>query len=482
MIMKNLLILFFLFFSISLYAQHKQKVWLDADTGNEMDDVYAIIRLLWAKDELDIIGLSSAHFNNADLLSFEKWNQYTTLGIKPVQISQRLNEEILQTMGLTNIAHPLGADRQMGRAWGGFEPRPSPATEMLLTTIKSLPTNEKLDILTIGASTNIASLIAIDSTVKSKIRLFSMGGRYDVGRKVWSKNEFNVRCDLNAFDFLLNQTGLDWTIIPVETCVPYQFDRAQTYAKLDDRNATEQLMEKRWRETNPEDKTRILWDLALVQAYLLPKNVAIVEAMTPSDNHQHTVKIYSKIDLKAFYDDFWGMVVQKRNNFQMPSHKPKLGQVHYGNKVGGLIGQEGATNEVIGMEENDQIQQIKVCLTKTLDVVKGLELEVLKKDGKIQKLYFGNTTDGVWQAPYKVKKGVSLIGISGASGWYIDSISFLFSDGSKSPTYGGKGGDNDYKLQITKNNKGQFRGRLMGFWGSMTDKLESIGLVFFPLE
>ena len=53
----------------------KQKVWLDADTGNEMDDLYAIVRLV-REPSIDLVGLSSAHFNNPDLLVFEKWNAY----------------------------------------------------------------------------------------------------------------------------------------------------------------------------------------------------------------------------------------------------------------------------------------------------------------------------------------------------------------------------------------------------------------------
>jgi len=49
--------------------------------------------------------------------------------------------------------------------------------------IKALGPTEKLDVLTIGAVTNITSLIAFDLTVKTKIRLFSLGGSYDTARK-----------------------------------------------------------------------------------------------------------------------------------------------------------------------------------------------------------------------------------------------------------------------------------------------------------
>ena len=51
---------------LSSYSQ-KQAVWIDADTGNEIDDVYAIIRLL-NESSVSVAGISSAHFNNPDML------------------------------------------------------------------------------------------------------------------------------------------------------------------------------------------------------------------------------------------------------------------------------------------------------------------------------------------------------------------------------------------------------------------------------
>jgi purine nucleosidase len=309
--MKKILLLLLLLGSASAFAQ-KQKVWLDADTGNEMDDVYAIVRLLWAADRLDITGLSSAHFNNADLLAFEKWNQYATAAISPIRISQELNEEILKTMGLQHIPHPLGADRQMGRAWGGFEPRPSAATEGMMKVIKTLPPGEKLDILTLGALTNVASLIALDPSVKSRIRVYSLGGGYDFAKKAWNKNEFNVRCDLNAYDFMMNQAGLDWTVMPIHSVMHYKFDREVVYENFSDTNPVEQLMEKRWRETNPQDKTRTLWDLGLVQAYLLPKLAPVATVPAPPENTQPTVKIFTKLDAQGMDADFWEQVKKHR--------------------------------------------------------------------------------------------------------------------------------------------------------------------------
>ncbi|EOZ99840.1 hypothetical protein A33Q_0521 [Indibacter alkaliphilus LW1] len=282
----------------------KQKVWLDSDTGNEMDDLYAIVRLL--KDpSIDVVGLSSAHFNNPDLLVFEKWNAYNTEGLETMKDSQRLNELILKTMGMVSIPHPKGADRQIGRAWGGSEPRDSPAAQEIIKIAKSLPEGEKLDILTLGALTNIASAIIISPEILPKIRVYALGAKYDQNTRAWSKNEFNIRNDLNAFDYLLDLKELDFTVMPLETALPLKFDRDETYQKTDDSIPIEKILADRWREQNPQDRTRVMWDLALVQAYLLPEFSETLMVNSPPENKTFTIKIFSKIDNIAFMEDFW---------------------------------------------------------------------------------------------------------------------------------------------------------------------------------
>lgn len=298
------LILVMLLISAFPSLAQKQKVWLDSDTGNEMDDLYAIVRLL--KDpSVDVVGLSSAHFNNPDLLVFEKWNAYDTKDLNTLEDSQRLNELILGTMNLSKIPHPKGADRQIGRAWGGSEPRDSPAARQMIEIAKSLPDGEKLDILTLGALTNIASAIIIAPEILPKIRVFSLGAKYNQQTRAWSKNEFNIRNDLNAFDYLLDLKGLDFTVMPLETALPLKFDREETYEKTDDSIPIEKILADRWREQNPQDKTRVMWDLALVQAYLLPQHSEMLMVNSPPENKSFTVNIFSKIDKDALIEDFW---------------------------------------------------------------------------------------------------------------------------------------------------------------------------------
>lgn len=69
--MRVFLSVLFLALCLQISAQ-THKVWLDADTGNQTDDVYAIARLL-ADPSVEVVGLSSAHFNNADLALVESY-------------------------------------------------------------------------------------------------------------------------------------------------------------------------------------------------------------------------------------------------------------------------------------------------------------------------------------------------------------------------------------------------------------------------
>ncbi|TCN59566.1 nucleoside hydrolase [Flavobacterium circumlabens] len=299
----------FLLLILCLFINHEnalgqtQKVWLDADTGNETDDVYAIVRLL-NEPSINLIGLSSAHFNNADLVAFDKWNQYSANDINTVKISQQLNEEILNLSGKSNISHPIGADRAMGRAWGGSQPRNSEAAKQIIAAVKTLLPKEKLHIICLGALTNIASAIAIDSTIADHIKCYLLGAKYNIQDEFWDKNEFNIRNDLNAFDYLLNTPSVQLIIMPVTTAEPFKFERDKLYTLFNDSNPALQYMAQRWADTNPNDTVRTLWDVALVEAYLNPVHATIKMIKTPPENVSRSIGVYIKFDNKQLINSY----------------------------------------------------------------------------------------------------------------------------------------------------------------------------------
>ena len=299
---------FLLTLSFSLLFFHteaqKQKVWIDADTGNEVDDVYAIVRLLYQSD-ISVEGISSAHFNNPDLLVFDKWNQYDTKNISTIDISQQLNEHILSSLGIKRILCCKGADRQIGRAWGGLDARPSAAVDALVKLVKSMPEGEKLDIICLGALTNIASAVILHPEIIPHIRCYILAAQYDSSHKIWNKNEFNVRNDLNAFDYLMELKTIDLTIMPTTTALPFRFEKSDTFEKLSADIPAYRLLTERWEETEATSMDRILWDLALVEAYLCPNFTQIEYRNVPPENGQREIKVCTKIDSEKLKSDFW---------------------------------------------------------------------------------------------------------------------------------------------------------------------------------
>ena len=73
------------------------RIIIDADTGNEMDDLFAITRAL-LEDDIEVIGVTSAQwFNHPEANDSTVWS------------SQYLNDKILRTLKMTHIPHPVGA-------------------------------------------------------------------------------------------------------------------------------------------------------------------------------------------------------------------------------------------------------------------------------------------------------------------------------------------------------------------------------------
>jgi purine nucleosidase len=309
--MKPFFSIFFFGMIIMSASAQKKRIILDADTGNEMDDLYAIVSALF-DSKADILALNSAHFNNVDLLVDSFWHVAPTKGLNTVVESQRFNELLLKYAGKEHIPHLLGANRMVGLSWGLTTPRPSAAAQKIIDEVKKLPAGEMLDILTLGAVTNIASAIQLDTTIVKKIRVYMLGARYYTDKKVWDKDEFNIRNDLNGFNYLLNHPKLDLHVMPVNVAFDLKFQRQVCRKLLSQPDSLSQLLLTRWDEVHAGDKW-IMWDLALIDAYLHPEWATEINCKTPPENNQRPIKVYSKINAKLMEDDFWKKIHRFQN-------------------------------------------------------------------------------------------------------------------------------------------------------------------------
>ncbi|HMP31239.1 MAG TPA: hypothetical protein PKD85_16660, partial [Saprospiraceae bacterium] len=81
--------------------------------------------------------------------------------------------------------------------------------------------------------------------------------------------------------------------------------RKDAFERLNLANPVEAILKKRWDEHFPKADNWVMWDLAVVEAYLLPQYCTINQVTTPPENTQRQVKVYTKIDEEVMAEDFW---------------------------------------------------------------------------------------------------------------------------------------------------------------------------------
>ena len=270
-------------------------VIIDSDSGNDIDDLFAITLAL-IDPKMEVIGLTSA-----------QWNNHPRGGDSSVYESQRINEELLKLNDRFDIPHPLGAAGPTGY-WGDVKHIPSPASTFILDEVEKLGFKKKLNIVTLGAPTNLASAILKDSTIIPKVRWYAMGLRYDDREQVWNKNEFNTRNDLDAVDYLLNREELETHIMTATTSKEYTFDQTETYDLLSFRAPKYTFLVDRWKALFPGDREHIMWDVALIHAIMNPDLVTEKEIWTPPENLRRRVFVYTWLDADKMRREFRKLV------------------------------------------------------------------------------------------------------------------------------------------------------------------------------
>ena len=285
---------------VPAFAQEssKPKLILDADTANEIDDLYAIVRML-RQDKFEVLGLNSA-----------QWLHY--LGEKEsVQASQKYNEELVKLLGRDDLPTPMGSAQPFGKPWGGEDPKDSPAAQFIIKSARALADGEQLHVVCIGASTNLATAIKLAPEIAPKIKAYVLAFFFDHETKVWNKSEFNVRRDLNAADFLLNQKDLELHIMPGSVSKNLIFQQELSFKNQSKMGELGAYLTARWKARFGHRQEWIMWDVAAVEALIHPELATEEEVMTPPENTQRKVWMYKTIDKEKMQADFWKAAMEK---------------------------------------------------------------------------------------------------------------------------------------------------------------------------
>ncbi len=269
---------------------------IDADTANEIDDLYAIV---WAllEPKLHILGITSA-----------QWHTNPTTPNDSVGESQKLNEEIVKLMGKEGIPLPEGSNFPMVNT---HRPQPSAAATFIIEQAMKMPEGEKLQIVILGPGTNIASAILLEPKIIPKISVNYLGFWYNVETKTYSKREFNTNNDPNAINLLLNTAGLSFRVMTATTSQHLVFYKKEVDTLLKGKGGIGDYLVKRWedydrfwQDKDPEKNEWIMWDIAILQALAYPEWVTEETVTTPHDNLSRDIQVYTKIDVKKAKADY----------------------------------------------------------------------------------------------------------------------------------------------------------------------------------
>ena len=268
----------------------RTRVYIDTDTANEIDDPYAVFRALVAP-EFHVVGISSMSW---------KGSRDFAAGTRE---SQKMNEEVLGLMGLADrVSHPLGALTPMPDKG---TPVDSPAARDIIAKAKETPAGQKLRVFVLGAYTNVASALLIDPGIKDKVAVYVMGYNYHPDGRL-TTDEFNCEGDLNAAAYLPG-SGVELYVMPANVLHNFKWAKADVDARFKGTGGVRDYLVRRWEAHAPKDAHRILWDIAVFEAYLHPKLATLKEVARDGA----TVRVWTEVDGKGMQADYWAATKAK---------------------------------------------------------------------------------------------------------------------------------------------------------------------------
>jgi inosine-uridine nucleoside N-ribohydrolase len=287
---KGLFLLWLIFSQFNSYSQDRIPVILDADTGNEVDDLYAISRAL-IEPSWDILALNATHWQTSHWAIPES-----------MENSHRLNQVILGLLDLKTKTRRGGTARMYD--WGDKAQHSAAAYE-IIKQAKNMNKEQKLTVIALGALTNIASAIYIDPGIESKIKLFWLGTGYEFEQDVLTTIDFNSIMDIQAVNILFN-SDVEMHIIPNNTARNMELSFEETEDNLRGIHPLGDYLCDRWyQHLDGSRKKRVIWDLALIEAIIHPDWAEQVIIHTSKDYGNRDISYYKVIDHQKMKEEFF---------------------------------------------------------------------------------------------------------------------------------------------------------------------------------
>ncbi|MFO7933703.1 MAG: nucleoside hydrolase [Bacteroidales bacterium] len=273
----------------SLFAQEPETIILDADTGNEVDDLYAIVRALVEPSW------------NIKALNATQWQASQWAVDRTMEESHRLNQILLAYLEMGEKVKALrgGAGRMYD--WGD-KAQHSAAAYGIIRQAHQMKEGEKLTVVVLGALTNVASAIYIEPAIESRLKVYWLGTSYDFEKELSRRIDFNAVMDIQATEILLS-SNVEMHIIPVNVAGQMVFDYDETRSRLKDQHPLADYLLDRWyNHMDAGVYRRTIWDLSLIEAMIHP---GLAEEVKVASFQNKNVWMYRDIDEEAMIRDFF---------------------------------------------------------------------------------------------------------------------------------------------------------------------------------
>jgi inosine-uridine nucleoside N-ribohydrolase len=282
-------------YSVIVYGVRKSRTRIsaivDIYSGDNLTDRIALSRIL-ADPEFELIGLTesmnsrnSTWFHNMDSLHVEK------------------NEKFLEIFGrsdipLTRGGEPVISDSRQMNSSG------SEAARFIVSKALKASPKKKLNIIALGALTNIAAAVKLDSGIISRIRVYTLVMQYTPRTRVWNKNETNARNDLDALDFILNSEDIEMHIMPASVARTMSLEAKIVRKAAGGRGTSWTYLTDEWTTKHPESEELAVPSLALISAIINPDFAKVENTITPPENKRKTIHVYTWINKEFMKIDF----------------------------------------------------------------------------------------------------------------------------------------------------------------------------------
>ena len=250
--MRYLLTLALALTSLLAHAQSRT-LFLDADTANEVDDLYAVVRA-FAEPDWRIPVLASTQWQNS------QWATERTM-----EDSYRLNQHLAAHLGVQDATQVVRGGHRRMYDWGHLSVH-SHASDALIALSQNHDAANKLTVVALGALTNVASALYLDSTLAERIEVYWLGSTYDFDTDRARFTDFNALMDPQAAQLVLEHPSLRVHVLPVSEVGMHTVTYAQVEVAVGEGGALGEVLLDWWRRHMDGSKdTRVLWDVAIVE-------------------------------------------------------------------------------------------------------------------------------------------------------------------------------------------------------------------------